>query len=269
MLALDLTGFRLMWRVAHGRSRRLLVVNITVGDSGSATRYTIAFALQQWHVALIQHFQEDHLFSRTGQAFFSFASFLSFFSFSFSLFFFGTRLLTLRNLRYVATRLLWQSSDRLGVTEHLWSTPSVAIHKIRELGALSGIKHNTGLLNKSRYLALRSKSSLLPGYIPSKLHPAEWYWRKRWRRESQTTQTPCSTAPQLSDRCNEHISAAQSGRSPPNQMCASEQPPCRRPGGVKRQSHSKGRWCQETVEYHPPAWTNRTEILNFGRRILF
>ena len=33
-------------------------------------------------------FQEDHLFSRTGQAFFSFASFLSFFSFSFSLFFF-------------------------------------------------------------------------------------------------------------------------------------------------------------------------------------
>ena len=34
------------------------------------------------------HFQEDHLFSRTGQAFSSFASFLSFVSFSFSLFFF-------------------------------------------------------------------------------------------------------------------------------------------------------------------------------------
>ena len=56
-------------------------------------------------LALIQRFQEDHLFSRTWQAFFSFASFLSFFSFSFSLFFFGTRLLTLRNLRHVATRL--------------------------------------------------------------------------------------------------------------------------------------------------------------------
>ena len=56
--------------------------------------------------ALIQRFQEDHLFSRTRQAFFSFASFLSFFSSSFSIFFFfGTRLLTLRNLRYVATRL--------------------------------------------------------------------------------------------------------------------------------------------------------------------
>ena len=47
--------------------------------------------------------QEDHLFSRTGQAFFCFVSFLFFFLFfAFFLFFFGTRLLTLRNLRYVA-----------------------------------------------------------------------------------------------------------------------------------------------------------------------
>ena len=51
-------------------------------------------------------FQEDHLFSRTGQAFFSFASFLSFFLSLFTFFFFfGTQLLTLRNLRYMATRL--------------------------------------------------------------------------------------------------------------------------------------------------------------------
>ena len=40
---------------------------------------------------------------RTGMAFLLLVSFFFFFDFAF--FFFGTRLLTLRNLRYVATRL--------------------------------------------------------------------------------------------------------------------------------------------------------------------
>ena len=85
---------------------RLLVMNITVGDFGSATRCTIAFALQQWHVVLFSIFRRIIFFHELGRPFFSFASFLSFCSFSFRFFFFfGTRLLTLRNLRYVATRL--------------------------------------------------------------------------------------------------------------------------------------------------------------------
>ena len=50
-------------------------------------------------------FQEDHLFSRTGQAFCLLRFFPFFFLFFAFFFFFGTRLLTLRNLRYVAMHL--------------------------------------------------------------------------------------------------------------------------------------------------------------------
>ena len=109
---------------------RLLVVNIIVGDSGSAKRCTIAFALQQWHVALIQLFQEDHLFSRTGQGFFLLLRFFPFFFFS--LIFFGTRLLTLRNLRYVATCLNKDISCRLN---HLGKQREVS-EDLRQLHSL-------------------------------------------------------------------------------------------------------------------------------------
>ena len=86
---------------------RLLVVNHGEHHRRRLQKRNMAAPLHSHFSNDTLRFQEDHLFSRTGQAFF-FASFLSFFPFSFSLcffFFFGTRLLTLRNLRYVATRL--------------------------------------------------------------------------------------------------------------------------------------------------------------------
>ena len=74
--------------------------------------------------------QEDHLFSRTGQAFFCFVSFLFFFLFFAFFFFFGTRLLTLRNLRYVATRLVigalvecWRLLVALFLLRSWWHRP--------------------------------------------------------------------------------------------------------------------------------------------------
>ena len=101
---LDLTGFRLMRRVAHGRSRSLACREsrrTSPSDTPEAQHgCTIAFALQQWHVAFSGG---SSFFTNRGRPFFCFASFLFFSLFRF--FFFGTRLLTLRNLRYVATRL--------------------------------------------------------------------------------------------------------------------------------------------------------------------
>ena len=65
---------------------------------------TIAFALQQWHVAFSG---ESSFFTNwAGLFFFCFVCFLFFFLFFSFLLFFGTRLLTLRNLQYVATRLM-------------------------------------------------------------------------------------------------------------------------------------------------------------------
>ena len=114
---LDLTGFRLVRRVVHGRSQSL-ACRESRRTSPSETPEaqhgrTIAFALQQWHVAFSGG---SSFFTNWAGLFFCFVSFL-FFSFSFSLFFFffffGTRLLTLRNLRYVATRLCqkWPFAD--------------------------------------------------------------------------------------------------------------------------------------------------------------
>ena len=106
---LDLTGFRLMRRVAHGRSRSL-ACRESRRKSPSETpeaqhRCAIAFALLQWHVA----FSGGSSFFTNWAGLFFLLRFFPFFSLSFSLFFFffGTRLLTLRNLRYVATRLIW------------------------------------------------------------------------------------------------------------------------------------------------------------------
>ena len=89
-----------------GRFRLLVVnLNITVGDP---KRNTGAPLHSQFSNDTLR-FQEDHLFSRTGQAFFLLLRFFPFFFLFFAFFFFfffGTRLLTLRNLRYVATRLI-------------------------------------------------------------------------------------------------------------------------------------------------------------------
>ena len=70
---------------------------------------TIAFALQQWHVAFSGG---SSFFTNLAGLFFLLLRFFLFsFSFSLFFFFFGTRLLTLRNLRYVATRLFsWDFS---------------------------------------------------------------------------------------------------------------------------------------------------------------
>ena len=81
---------------------RLLVVNITVGDSGSATwvHHCIRTSAMTHCV-----FRRIIFFHELGRPFFLLLRFFPF-SFSFSLFFFfGTRLLTLRKLRYMATRL--------------------------------------------------------------------------------------------------------------------------------------------------------------------
>ena len=96
-----------MRRVAHGRSRSPLACR---------EHHRRRLRKRNMGAPLHSHFSndvafsglEDHLFSRTGKAFFFlllrfFPFFLSLFRFFF--FFFGTRLLTLRNLRYVATRL--------------------------------------------------------------------------------------------------------------------------------------------------------------------
>ena len=107
---LDLTGFRLMRRVAHGRSRSL-ACRESRRTSPSETQEaqhgrTIAFALQQWHVAFSGGWS---LFTNWAGLFFCFVSFLLFFLFFAFFFFFGTRLLILRNLRYVATHLTGSS----------------------------------------------------------------------------------------------------------------------------------------------------------------
>ena len=58
---------------------------------------------------------------------FSFASFLSFFLFLSLFFFFGTRLLTLRNLRYVATRVIRYTAVRpLPVSQRCLIDPQTA-----------------------------------------------------------------------------------------------------------------------------------------------
>ena len=89
-------------RVAHGRSRLLACGEhhrrrLQKGNMGAPLHSHFSNDKLR--------FQDDHLFSRTGQAFFSLLRFLPFFlslfRFFFS-FFFGMRLLTLRNLRYVA-----------------------------------------------------------------------------------------------------------------------------------------------------------------------
>ena len=84
---LDLTRFRLMRRVEHGRSRSL-ACRESRRTSPSETPEaqhgrTIAIALQQWHVA----FSGGSSFFTNWAGLF-FASFLSFFSFSFRSFFF-------------------------------------------------------------------------------------------------------------------------------------------------------------------------------------
>ena len=96
-------------RVAQDYDRLQYVVNIAVADFGNAKRCAIACALQQSHAAdwtgvfrrIIHDFADWDGFSS-----FSLFCFPFFFFFDFA-FFFGTRLLTLRNLRYVATRLSW------------------------------------------------------------------------------------------------------------------------------------------------------------------
>ena len=85
---LDLTGFRLMRRVAHGRSRSL-ACRESRRTSPSETQEaqhgrTIAFALQQWHVAFSGGWS---LFTNWAGLFFCFVSFLLFFLF-FAFFFF-------------------------------------------------------------------------------------------------------------------------------------------------------------------------------------
>ena len=148
---LDLTGFRLMRKVAHGRSRSL-ACRESRRTSPSETPEaqhgrTIAFAFSNDTL----RFQEDHLFHELGRPFF-FASFLSFFSFSFSLFFFfffWTRLLTLRNLRYVATRLrvrgpLHQSitailTEEKGEEKQFTKPTHVAVSLFRDLDLETGV----------------------------------------------------------------------------------------------------------------------------------
>ena len=80
---LDLTGFRLMRRVAHGRSRSLACREHHRPRLRKRNKVHHCIRTSAMTRILIQRFQEDDLFSRTGQAFFSFASFLSFFFFFF------------------------------------------------------------------------------------------------------------------------------------------------------------------------------------------
>ena len=66
---------------------RLLVVNITVGDFGSSTTGAPLhshFSNDMFH--LIQRFQENHLFSRTGWPFFLLLLSFLFFFFAFAFF---------------------------------------------------------------------------------------------------------------------------------------------------------------------------------------
>ena len=83
---LDLTGFRLMRRVAHGHGRSRWLA-CREHHRQRLRKRNMGAPLHSHFSNDMLRFQEDLLFSRTGQAFFSFASFLSFFSFSFSLFF--------------------------------------------------------------------------------------------------------------------------------------------------------------------------------------
>ena len=82
---------------------RLLVVNITVGDSISATWCTIAFALHQWHVAFSGG--SSFFTNWAGLCFFCFVSFLFFFLFFAFFFFFWNATAYFAQLRHVATRL--------------------------------------------------------------------------------------------------------------------------------------------------------------------
>ena len=113
---LDLTGFRLMRRVQRMVGcGRLLVVNITVGDFGSATWVHHCIRTSAMSRCVNSAFSGGSSFFTNRAGLFFFASFLSFFFLSlFRFFFFWTRLLTLRNLRYVATRLprmdWWQNA---------------------------------------------------------------------------------------------------------------------------------------------------------------
>ena len=83
----DLTGFRLLRRVAHGRSLSLACREFEHHHRRLRKR-NMGAPLHLHFSNDTLRFQEDHLFSRTGQAFFSFASFLSFFAFFFFFFFF-------------------------------------------------------------------------------------------------------------------------------------------------------------------------------------
>ena len=117
---LDLTRFRLMRREAHGRSRSLAY--ITVGDSGSATWVHSHFSNDTLR------FQEDHLFSRTGQAFFFLLlRFFPFFPPLFRFFFFNT---TAYFAQFAIRGYAPGTSDRLLVSRPFRNEPVHAEHLI-------------------------------------------------------------------------------------------------------------------------------------------
>ena len=143
----DLTGFRLMRRVAHGRSRSLAGRESrrrsrTVGDSRSATSVHHCIRTSAMTRCVFRRIIFFHELGRP--FFFCFVSFLIL-SLFFAFFFFGTRLLTLRNLRYVATRLEL-CLEHLGNTttyEKLKKDPSDAL-RLKVNKTLKGIltKHD-------------------------------------------------------------------------------------------------------------------------------
>ena len=123
----DLTGFRLMRRVAHGRSRSLACRE---HHRRRLQKRNTGAPLHSHPSNDTLHFQEDHLFSRTGQAFFffCFVSFLFFFLF-FSLFFFFFFLILERDCLLCAICDTWLRAWNLVEVMHLTRNCSLFLLK--------------------------------------------------------------------------------------------------------------------------------------------